>query len=449
MSLETLRQTANKGDPVAQFRLGVRLAAGRVTTQQAAGWIRRAAEQGSDYAARILGVMIENGRGERQDQRAALHWFRQAQDKNCSIAEPYCLGSVFEHGEVGFADKSEYLEQIRFAAEQGLAEAEHLLGVMHQHGNCVPFDFGQAETWFKRAAAQELGSASYLLAKMYQFGRRGVAKDIVLCIDCLQKSAAQGYPRAHFELGQMYAAGRELQQDDRKAEQMFRHAAQQGMHRAQNALEAIYDLGRGLPEEVVGEAADHWRERTESDPSPFAHFALGLILDAGRGVDRNEAAAAEAYQRASEEGLAAASYHLAIAYANGCGLKRDDARAVELLQRAAKGGVANASLLLGLCYEVGRGVRPDSQQADKWREEASMKGHGFAALGCPIYYHCDGEEPIDELDEYEPQASSRYLKGAQKGFDQAQRVVAEMYADGRGVPKSWWRAWRWRLRSSR
>ena len=64
---------------------------GRGVTQDyatAAGWLRKAAEQGLPFAQTLLGFIYANGQGVAQDYAAAVSWYRKAADQG----EPNALG---------------------------------------------------------------------------------------------------------------------------------------------------------------------------------------------------------------------------------------------------------------------------------------------------------------------------------------------------------------------
>ena len=72
------------------------------------------------------------------------------------------------------------------------------------------------------------------------------------------------------------------------------------------------------------------------------------MYDNGRGVKQDYIKAVEWYQRAAEQGYAAAQYHLGVMYDNGQGVKQDYIKAVEWYQKAAEQGHAEAQFNLDL-----------------------------------------------------------------------------------------------------
>ena len=63
--------------------------------------------------------------------------------------------------------------------------------------------------------------------------------------------AEQGNADAQFNLGQMYANGRGVPEDDREAVKWYTLAAEQGDASAQNNLGLMYYFGDGVPEDDV------------------------------------------------------------------------------------------------------------------------------------------------------------------------------------------------------
>jgi hypothetical protein len=65
---------------------------------------------------------------------------------------------------------------------------------------------------------------------------------------------------------------------------------------------------------------------------------LGTRYETGRGLPKDEAAAAEYHRRACDAGDPVGCMHLGAQYADGRGVARDDDRAAQLLRRACEGG---------------------------------------------------------------------------------------------------------------
>jgi len=117
---------ANGGDASAQVQMGDNsCAAGNKATQDpqqlaeyykvAAGWYRKAAEQGSLAGQLRLAVLYRDGRGVARDMAQAAEWYRKA-------------------------------------AEQGDAGAQGTLGVLYSMGQGIPQSYSEAYYWFDLAS---------------------------------------------------------------------------------------------------------------------------------------------------------------------------------------------------------------------------------------------------------------------------------------------------------
>jgi hypothetical protein len=75
-------------------------------------------------------------------------------------------------------DDAEAVKLYRKAAEQGDADAQNELGVMHAAGRGVPQDIAEAANWFRKATEQRHVGAQTNLGLMYYVGE-GVPQDLV------------------------------------------------------------------------------------------------------------------------------------------------------------------------------------------------------------------------------------------------------------------------------
>ena len=102
-----------------------------------------------------------------------------------------CWGSTLQANDW----KNAPISEVQKAAEQGLAEAQNVLGVMYLHGRGVAQDDKQAVAWFRKAAEQGNAQAQRLLGMMYDIGV-GVVQDNKLAYVWSSVSAANGDVKA-------------------------------------------------------------------------------------------------------------------------------------------------------------------------------------------------------------------------------------------------------------
>ena len=98
-----------------------------------------------------------------------------------------CWGSTLQANDW----KNAPISEVQKAAEQGLAEAQIVLGAMYFQGRGVAQDYKQAVAWTRKAAEQGHAQAQGVLGAMYFHGR-GVAQDYKLAYVWSSVSAANG-----------------------------------------------------------------------------------------------------------------------------------------------------------------------------------------------------------------------------------------------------------------
>ena len=167
--------------------------------------------------------------------------------------------------------------------------------------------------------------------------------DYATALHELQPLAEQGNAAAQTLLGNMYATGRGVPQNDRYAVAWYRKAAEQGFAVAQGSLGFMYANGEGVPQNVA--QAMFW------------------------------------YRKAAVQGLAIAQRALGLMYDNGEGVPQNDVQAVAWYRKAAVQGDAPAQTLLGSMYIIGRGVPEDDVQGYAWLNLAAAQGDDKAKEG--------------------------------------------------------------------
>lgn len=264
----SLKQQAEAGDALAQYEIGLRYSEGKGVLKdatQAVSWWRMAAEQGNAPAQRRLGLSYIKREGiptddqtENRfsiflnDQQSGIQWLRKAAEQGDAEAQ-VILGQGFD-GEGLLAKEAslffskenlnkdaapaESVKWYRLAAEQGVADAQVILGKKIFYGKGVPKDPKQAAVWIRKAAEQGHMEGQYRLGWMYVHGL-GVTKDDTIAAEWFRKAAEHGYAEAQRWLGAMYGHGYGVPQNIVWAYTWFNLAAAQGNEQAVKNLENI------------------------------------------------------------------------------------------------------------------------------------------------------------------------------------------------------------------
>lgn len=116
------------------------------------------ASQGNAIAQYQLGLIHYNGQGVPEDEKQAIHWWKQAAAQGYSNAM-YQLGSAYLYGSQasGFVPDPDREAATWYfqAASKGHAEAQYHLGLLFLAGKGVVENRREAARWLRKAAAQQ------------------------------------------------------------------------------------------------------------------------------------------------------------------------------------------------------------------------------------------------------------------------------------------------------
>ena len=119
-------------------------------------------------------------------------------------------------------------------------------------------------------------------------------------VEYLKDSAASGNSYALNDLGERYAAGDDVPQDDRKAVELFQTAAEQGHPRAQFNYGYMLSVGRGIPEN--DSEAFKWFLSSAKQCDYLAQFAVAVSYTEGIGIPQDKVQAYAWFNIVAAEG---------------------------------------------------------------------------------------------------------------------------------------------------
>ncbi|CAO4135522.1 hypothetical protein OFEAOIEE_LOCUS3267 [Methylorubrum extorquens] len=173
--------------------------------EQAASWIRFAAERGFRAAQLVLGQMHLDGHGVPRDPVAAYGWFERAAAIG-SLDARNMLGRCHELGWGVPASHAEALHHYRRAAARGHAWGLYNLGCLLLYGN-VRRNHEEAFRCFSAASEHAQGEASSkalgMLARCHDEGW-GTPVDHLTALRCYQAATVSGDCWAALNLGLIY-----------------------------------------------------------------------------------------------------------------------------------------------------------------------------------------------------------------------------------------------------
>lgn len=280
------------------------------------------------------------------------------------LASHYYLGAGVEK------DDERAFALFRAAAEQGLPEAENVVGWCYRDGVGVERDSQRAAAWFRKAAEQGDPEAQVNLASLYAAGD-GVEKDLGEAVRLTQQAANQGFLRAQTNLGKAYSSGEGVDQDYAAAAEWYERAASRGDAVAQHDLGLLLMSGLGVPKDQ--ELAVRWFSQSASRGYPPGEFALGKAHDRGDGVPKDWEAAVHWFRKAADHGHLEAQHSLGNAYASGLGVPQSDSDAAAWYYRAAIEGFTQSQWRVAKMIQRGQGFERDPERADDWFRLAAQR----------------------------------------------------------------------------
>ncbi len=310
---------------------------------------RRAADKGSPLAQYRLGRCYAEGRGVPKDMQKAAALFEQA--AQAELANDGKDGTETYLDDSGYPMEVPYhgaLRELAHCYARGLgveksparalelylqAGRENEDGLMRD--STIPAIL--ADMAAKGSMPEKLADPAQRLlcgkALLYVYRHAGLVAEEQAAL--LQRAAAQGEPSACYLLSQRYGAGDAVPQDRRKALEWLQRAADGGC--------------------------------TESA------YQLGLRYESGEGAEKDMARAAACYKQAAEAGHEEACLRWGNCLIEGKGTAANASMGVLWYKRAFYKRNPESVLLLADCYEKGVGVRQNTQLAAELRELVEPK----------------------------------------------------------------------------
>lgn len=250
------------------------------------------------------------------------------------------------------------------AAPQGIAEtlgegeiedivARPSIGLYKAYAEFKMARYAPARQIWEALAAREVSEAWFNLGLLAEDGL-GEPKDAARALDFYERGARGGSAKAQYRLALIHLEGRLLAPDRAVAERWLEAAAAGGDDDAARQLAALRAGARGddylaarllESEGKVAEAASAYRRLSDHDHLR-ARTRLAWMHEAGRGVARDLALAADLFESAAERGDAEAQFALSVMLRTGAGRARDEAAAERWLRKAAAAGLQEAQVLM-------------------------------------------------------------------------------------------------------
>ena len=302
------------------------------------------------------------------------------------------------------------LPMLEAAAVTDHARAAALLGSLHEAGRGTVKNRDEAMRWYRLAADRGEAQAMAALGRLLLQDHGSEARESALRF--LRQSAGLGDRDGQYHLGWLLAQPGTAR-DDVEAYRLFVKSAAQGHVGAQVAA-AIHLLhGRGVAKDE--KAAADWLQRAANAQDPVAHYHLARLRE--RAADGDRAAVRNSYRIAATAGHRESQFALGGILAKS----RVEAERKEAVVWFAKANEARhpaAANSLGEIYRDGIGVLQQPEKARSYFKQAADEGDANAMynLAQMMNEGIGGSRDTG-------QALSWYTRSAEQGHQEALEVV--------------------------
>ncbi|MFN4283147.1 MAG: peptidoglycan-binding protein [Alphaproteobacteria bacterium] len=239
-----------------------------------------AARSGAPPEHADLERLIEQGRDDAAGDPPAAD---AAQIAAPQISAQQIPAPQISEGDAPLDGDAKLIAQLRAAAAQNDAKAQHDLALLLMEGRLLPRDEAAAGELFEQAAMQGLANAQYNLGVIYDAGL-GRAADPTMAYFWYSAAADQGHVPAQYNLGVAAAQGKGAPRDYAVAALWFERAARSGLPDAQYNLGQMHESGIGVPRDA-DKAYELYAAAAAQGHTPARQRMIGLASQlAARGA---------------------------------------------------------------------------------------------------------------------------------------------------------------------
>lgn len=202
--------------------------------EEAFKMMKAAAEKGHVKAMFNYGVMYFQGYGTLQNYGEALHWYQKASLEG-DVSAMVNAAQMYERG-IGVDEDFDLAVSIyEIAAENNHPGAMNWLAEAYWNIG----EYATAEQWYQKAINIGDVPAIASLGLLYTTGGNGVQQDYKRAFQLFQIAAGKGDPNGMFYLGTLYISGNGVAADIREGKKWVQKAADLGVEEAKDVLSKI------------------------------------------------------------------------------------------------------------------------------------------------------------------------------------------------------------------
>ena len=383
------------------------------------------------FAQYMLGLCYYHGHGTDINKASALFWFLESAEQSLTKSQ-MMVGYMYLNGDGVEQDTDKALSFLEKAAEKQDVYSCRVLGGIYSGEYSQIFfglDITKAIEYFEKGVALEdpacMQRLAYLLSNDNAMGEVNFERSLKLNI----QAAQLGNTDAAYNAGLAYAHGKGADVNKQQALYWYKIAAVAGVVLAQHNLAALY-FNSGEQADTI--EAHYWYLKAAEKGSYLSQNCLGLMYQAGQGVEKNPVKALSWFILASRDGKHLESAELAKSICSR--LTEAEINQAEEIAESLRSRVnqspqfsaetVKAGLIAGLeAYEEGYYARALSQLF-----YPAQQGNAWACRTLGMIYRYG----LDVQKNY-PLALRWFDKASRQGDAISQLQIGEMYQQGLGI----------------
>ncbi len=371
-----LEEAATIGYIPAFYTLGrYRIECGKEKADVESGvkYIITAAENGYPAALSSLITFYHDGLYVEKDYDKARFWLKEYLKSDAPLAHMY-MGVSLYYGDMHEQDYAKALEHLTIAVRGGCHNAFDKYVDMRWNGNNAEQNHEEVISIFVDLAKADNVLAMFYLYFFYK-DEKYEGRNTATALGYLRQAAERDYSEALCEMGLQYLDDGLLSTDYVKANNFFLKASAQKNDFATYNLAKSYEMGRGVEQdikkalELYGQAIDYGNQQAIIDK--------GIIYITGiEGIVLPDYDKAIEFLKPYVEEDAMVCYLLSCAYNSKCEEENSyswqlASLAAEYMEKAAEGGLICAMEFIQGWYFIGKGVVANDDKAKKWLDKLS------------------------------------------------------------------------------
>jgi len=215
-----------------------------------------------------------------------------------------------------------------------------------------------------------------------------------------------------------------------KAIDIWNIAAKKGSIEAQYSLAICIRDGVGKMEKDSNKAFNILISLAEQKNYHLAHYACGIMLDKGEGIEIDHVRSFKHFKEAGLRGVLPALHNMANAYYSGKGVEKDIKKAAYYYKAGAEAGNPFSKHIFANWLYEGKILKMDRPRAFRMQLEAAQMGHPGATYNVGSHY-MSGEGIEQDM----IKASEWFLKAGELGLVEGKINAGNLYRQGLGVEK--------------